>query len=169
MQYAAPYPYAIPAAHTRVPALIGVAAVAGLMALGAIARFELPFSPVPATMQTFVALIAGYLLAPRQAVAGIALYLALAAAGAPLLAAQGIATAGYLAAMLLCPLVVTRFRSPLAGMLAASALIYALGAGWLMAGLGMSPAMALTAGVLPFLPGDALKITLALAVVRRLG
>jgi biotin transport system substrate-specific component len=144
-----------------------MAAVAGLMTLGAAARFELPFSPVPITMQTFVALIAGYLVSPRQAVAGMALYLTMAAAGAPLLAVQGIATMGYLAAMLLCPLVATRFRSPLAGMLAATALIYALGAGWLVAGLGLTPFMALSAGVLPFLPGDALKVLLAVAVVRR--
>ena len=168
MQYIMPYPQTSSKAETHAPALLGIAAIAGLMALGAVARFDLPFSPVPITLQTFVALIAGFLVGPRQAVAGVALYLALAMAGAPLLAVQGLATAGYLAAMLVCPLIVTRFRTPLHGMLAATVFIYLLGAGWLVAGIGLSPMTAMEAGIFPFLVGDAVKIGLALAAVRQI-
>ncbi|MFP4499818.1 MAG: biotin transporter BioY [Candidatus Hydrogenedentota bacterium] len=162
-------PIAQPAAiERREPVWLSVMAVAGLMALSAAVKLPLPFSPVPVTLQTFAALVIAYLVGPHRATAGIAAYTALGMVGAPLFAVAGGATAGYLAAFIAVPYVVTRFRRPLVGMVAAMACIYALGAGWLVAALGMTPAQALALGIVPFLPGDALKLTAAYGVARRL-
>jgi len=142
-------------------AVLYMLAVAGLMALAAQARFPLPFSPVPVTMQTFVALFAGYLVSRHRAAAGMALYCVLGLAGAPLFAVSSGATAGYLAAFVLAPYLTASFRSPLAGMAAASLCIYALGAAWLCLFLGMTLPQACAVGVLPFMPGDAIKLIAA--------
>ena len=60
-----------------VPAWRTVFMVAGfslLTALGAQARFPLPFTPVPLTLQTLAVMLAGYCLAPRAAFVSQALY-----------------------------------------------------------------------------------------------
>ncbi|HNR31784.1 MAG TPA: biotin transporter BioY [Candidatus Hydrogenedentes bacterium] len=155
---------AIEPVRTRSSAALDVLAVAGLMAVAAQARLPLPFSPVPVTLQTFVALTAAFLVGRHRAAAGIALYLTLGVAGTPLFAAHSMATVGYLAAFVLAPYIVTRFRAPLAGMIAASLCVYILGATWLVLFLGMAPLHACAVGVLPFLPGDALKVIAAVKV-----
>ncbi len=150
----------------RGAAVWDVLGIAGLVALGALVKIPLPFTPVPLTLQTFVVLAAGYLVGPRRATAGIALYLALGLAGMPLFAVTSGATAGYLLAFLAAPFVVTRFRNPAAGVAAGTAIIYLLGAGWLVLALGLSPWQALVTGVVPFLPGDALKAVAVYRVAR---
>jgi biotin transport system substrate-specific component len=152
----------------REPLWLALVAVAGLMAIGALVKLPLPFSPVPVTLQTFTALVAAYLVGPRRATAGIAVYTVLGMLGTPLFAVTSGATAGYLAAFIAAPCIVTWFRHPLAGMTAAMACIYVLGAGWLVLGLGMTLPQAVALGIVPFLPGDLLKLSAAYGVARRL-
>lgn len=154
--------------ESRTPALIDVLAIAGLMLAGASIRMPLPFSPVPVSMQTFTALIAAFLVGPRRAGAGIGLYVALGLAGAPLFTVTSGATLGYLLAFIATPTVVSAFRRPLPGMLLASVMIYVLGAGWLAVGLGLSAPQAVLLGVVPFVPGDAVKLALAWTVAQGL-
>lgn len=136
----------------------------------------LPFSPVPLTGQTFGVLLTGALLGPRLGALALLLYLAEGACGLPFFAGGvcGLArfagpTGGYLAAYPLAAAFVgwlaTRGwdRRPvtmLAAMLLGSVLIFALGAAWLVHFVG-GTGRALTLGVLPFLPGDAVKALLA--------
>jgi biotin transport system substrate-specific component len=155
-------------AESRTIAMLDVLAIAGLMLVGASIRMPLPFSPVPVSLQTFTALIAAFLVGPRRAGAGIGLYVALGLAGAPLFTVTSGATLGYLLAFIATPAVVSAFRHPLPGMLLASAMIYLFGAGWLAVGLGMSVPQAVLLGVVPFVPGDVVKLALAWAVARRL-
>lgn len=146
--------------------MLDVLGVAGLMALGALVRFPLPFTPVPVTMQTFIALIAGFAAGPRRAAAGVVLYAVLGWLGVPLFAVSSGSTMGYIAAMAMAPYVATAFKRPMAGFAAATMLIYALGSAWLSwwGNLGMLHTLAL--GVFPFVAGDLAKIMAARAFVR---
>jgi biotin transport system substrate-specific component len=135
----------------------------------------LPFSPVPLTGQTFAVLLSGAVLGPRRAFAAQALYLAEGAAGLPFFAGGlgGAAvlagpTGGYLAAFPFAAAVTgwlasrgwdRNFASMFAAMLLGSLVIFSCGLAWLSRFL---PAPALMAqGLLPFVPGDLLKSSLA--------
>jgi biotin transport system substrate-specific component len=178
--------------HT--PALadsIYAALFTGLITVGAYIAVPLPFSPVPIVLQNFFVLLAGLLLPARWAAASVGLYLALGAVGLPVFAAArgGLAhfagpTGGYLVGFLpaavVCALISGGARgeadagapprgrglrdATAAG--AGTAIIYALGTPWLARVADLEPAAAVAAGVLPFLPGDLLKIAAAVAVAR---
>jgi len=107
------------------------------------------------------------------------IYLAMGAAGLPVFAgakALGavMPTAGYLVGFMVAGLVVGHLankgfsKSPVGvgfSFAVGSAVIYLFGAGWLMVGLGLTFAQAMTAGVLPFLIGDAAKALAAAALL----
>jgi len=158
----------------------GIAAFALLTALAAFVRIPLPFTPVPVTLQTFVVLAAGIYLGGRGAAASQIGYLALGAAGLPVFAGgAGIghlfgATGGYLLAFPIAAALVGASIRPgdtagraVAVFTAAMALVFALGAAGLAAVLGIGFERAVALGVLPFLPGAALKIAAAVALVVR--
>jgi len=155
-------------AASRSKLLLEICGVAGLVALGALIRVPLPFSPVPITLQTFSVLLAAALVSRERATAGIGLYVVLGLLGAPLFAVASGATLGYLVAFLLTPYVVTRFRAPLAGMAVASLLVYLLGAAWLCYWFQFSVLTAVSVGVLPFVPGDLLKLMAAAKCAERM-
>lgn len=160
----------------------GAAVAAGaslLVGLAAQVAFPLPFTPVPLTLQTLVVLLVAAGLGARRAALALALYIAEGAAGLPVFAAgrAGIAhllgpTGGYLAGFLAAALVVGALaeagwmRRPLsaaASLVAGAACIYLPGVLWLGAWVG--PTRMLSLGLLPFLPGEALKLTACLAAV----
>ena len=153
---------------TSVEIGLEVLAVAALMMLGALARFPLPFSPVPVTLQTFVVLVVPFVIHRHRVSAGMALYLGLGVAGAPLFAVASGATLGYLLAFTASPYIIRSVKSPLLGMSAATLCVYAAGATWLSLWMGISPVQALALGVLPFIPGDLMKLAAARLLVERL-
>ncbi|NBB91495.1 MAG: biotin transporter BioY [Spirochaetes bacterium] len=160
----------------------------GLITVGAYIAVPLPVSPVPIVLQNFFVLLAGLLLPLRWAVASVALYLGLGAVGLPVFSAArgGLAhfvgpTGGYLVGFLpavaVCALIAAPDRAAGAGSasrpvrdtvatVAATAIIYALGTPWLAQVMDLAPGAAVGAGILPFLPGDALKIAAAVAVAQ---
>ena len=161
-----------PAVRAIVLALIGTA----LLTLSA--KIQVPFWPVPMTMQTFVVLVLGMAYGWRLAGATVLLYLAQGAIGLPVFAAGGgIAyfagpTAGYLVGFLLAAVAVGWLaehgwdRSPLrtlAAMLIGTGIIFACGIAWLSTLIGV--AQAIGAGLVPFLLGEAVKIALATAIL----
>jgi biotin transport system substrate-specific component len=133
----------------------------------------LPFTPVPLTGQTFGVLLTGALLGGWRGFGAMLIYLAEGLAGLPVFAGvPAVHTGGYLLAFPLAALVVGLLaergwdRTParaLAAMAAGSMVIYALGAGWLS--LFFGPLEAIKKGILPFLPGDALKAALAASLL----
>jgi biotin transport system substrate-specific component len=144
-------------------------------ALAAQAAIPVPWSPVPITGQTFAVLLSGAVLGARRGFAAQALYLLEGAMGLPVFAAgaAGVATfagptGGYLAAFPFAAAVTgalaqrgwdRRFVTMVAAMLLGSAVIFAAGLAQLSRFL---PADALlAAGLLPFLPGDLVKSSLA--------
>jgi biotin transport system substrate-specific component len=161
-----------PATRAIVLALIGTA----LLTLSA--KIQVPFWPVPMTMQTFVVLVLGMAYGWQLAGATVLLYLAQGALGLPVFAGGGgIAymagpTGGYLAGFLLAAVAVgwlaehgwdrTAPRT-LAAMLIGTAMIFACGIAWLATLIGLPQAIG--AGLVPFLLGEAVKIALATAIL----
>jgi biotin transport system substrate-specific component len=148
---------------------------------GALAIPVNPFSPAPITMQTLFVLLSGLILGPRGGAAAMLLYLLAGAAGLPVFAGgkAGLAVLvgpsggfliGFVPAAATCGLAKrTPPRSApvlMAFCLLATAETLGLGALRLSAVLGLSLEKAAAAGILPFLPGAALKIIAAAALYR---
>ena len=146
-----------------------------LIALAARLQIVLPFSPVPVTGQTFAVLLIGALYGSTRAPATVVTYIILGVLGLPVFAggAAGIArlagpTAGYLVGFVAAAFVVgllgergwhRRPSTTTVSMIIGNAIIYIFGAGWLSRFVGWDAV--LSAGVVPFLAGDVLKIALA--------
>lgn len=149
--------------------------------VAACAHIALPlyFTPVPLTLQPFAVLLVGLLLSPRLAAASMAAYLGEGALGLPVFApgaasAPGLAhlfgpTVGYLLAYLFAaPLISYLYRRTSRGFVAALAcaalgnlLILSVGGVWLGMLTHESARAVLAQAVVPFLPGDALKVAAA--------
>lgn len=169
-----------PAARADQKALRGVVlALVGSLLLWASAKIQVPFYPVPITMQPAVVFLLGIAYGPRLAVATILLYIAEGAIGLPVFAGtpeRGIGlpyilgpTGGYIVSWLpaaaITGWVAQRSRHWLAialGVLAAIIVNYAIGVAWLTTFVGWPKAF--TVGVLPFLLGDLLKLALVTAL-----
>ena len=155
-----------------------VLAVIGSLLLTISAKIQVPFWPVPMTMQTFVVLVLGVAYGWRLAGATVLLYLAQGALGLPVFAGGGgLAymagpTGGYLAGFLLAAVAVGSLAergwarsapSTLAAMLIGTAIIFGCGIAWLATLIGLP--QAISAGLVPFLLSEAVKIALATALV----
>lgn len=152
-----------------------ILAGSALVALSAQVVVPLPFTPVPITGQTFGVLFVGALLGSRRGALALGAYLLEGAAGLPVFAGGGSTlawlvgpTAGYLwsypAAAWLTGRLAERGwdRRPATAALAlaaGNAVIYAVGLFWLSFFVGSERVLA--AGLLPFLPGDLVKIAVA--------
>jgi biotin transport system substrate-specific component len=160
----------------------GIAVVAGSLLLWAAAKIQVPFYPVPMTLTTLAVMLIGACYGWRLGLASVALYLVEGALGLPVFSGTpergiGIAymvgpTGGYLVGYLVAVFIVGWFaqrgadRSPLqlfVTMLVAAGAVLALGYVWLATIVG--PQAAWTAGVLPFLLGDLLKVAIAALAV----
>lgn len=150
-----------------------------LVAICAHLSLPLIFTPVPLSLAPFAVLLLGLLLSPRLAFATLAAYLAEGAAGLPVFAPGplGLAhllgpTGGYLFSYpLAAPLIGLLYRRFGRGFTSAalsaavgSFLTLALGASWLAMLTHRSPLSILPLAVLPFLPGDALKVAAAAGI-----
>ena len=138
----------------------------------------IPAGPIPLSLATFAIYLAGAVLGKKQGTMATALYLLIGIIGVPVFSGfsggfQKLAgvTGGYLAGYLPCA-----FLSGIGGeqaekkerkwilpamMAAGTAALYALGTAWFMIQSGNAFGTALTLCVLPFLPGDAVKIAAA--------
>ena len=164
----------------RLPAKIALV-LAGTALLALAAKVQVPFWPVPMTLQTLAVLMIGATLGARMAGATLLAYLAEGAVGLPVFASgAGLAymagpTGGYLLGFLLAAVFVglaadrgwLRGGVPVAAvMFAAMALIYLPGVAWLAALIGAEKAVA--GGLVPFLPAEAFKLALAVLLARPL-
>jgi biotin transport system substrate-specific component len=164
------------------PALRIAGIILGGTILAAVcAHIVLPlwFTPVPLSLQPLAVLLLGLLLSPRLAGATMAVYLAEGAIGLPIFAPGteafgGLAhlfgpTGGYLLAYpaaaalvsYLCRRTGRGFASALLAAAAGDLLILTCGALWLAVFTHASAPSALLMAVVPFLPGDALKVAAA--------
>ena len=156
-----------------------VLALFGTALLWASAKIQVPFWPVPMTMQTAMVVLIGMTYGWRLGAATVLAYLAEGALGLPVFTGtpeRGIGllymagpTGGYLIGFLAAALIAGRLvetRPTLARIalaaVAAIALIFVLGVAWLATSVGFEKA--LTYGVLPFLPSEIVKILVAIAL-----
>jgi len=157
----------------RRPAVEGaVLTLAGAVALALSARISLPLVPVPVSAQTLAVLLVGALLGPTRGTLSVLSYLCAGAAGLPVFSGNPAYTGGYLlgfapAAWLAGVLIQRgwgrRAATLLLALLIADAVIFAFGLGWLAA-LPRTKGV-LAAGLVRFLPGEAVKITIAALVI----
>ncbi|ORT61761.1 biotin transporter BioY [Streptomyces sp. CB03238] len=166
----------LPSSRVRDIALVaGGAALTGIAAQIAV---PVPGSPVPVSGQTFAALLVGTALGARLGFLSLALYAVAGMAGVPWFAqatsGYAMPSFGYILGMLLAATVVgalarrgaDRSVPRMAGTMAlGSLIIYAVGVPYLALATGMTLSQAVTAGLVPFLIGDALKAALAMGLL----
>lgn len=156
-------------------AIIGV----GVVMLSALAQvqFPLPWTPVPVTGQTFGVLLMGLLMGRTRAFVTVLAYLACGVFGFSVFAVAkaGLVlgpTSGYLAGMLLSSFVVgwlsdlgwcNRFSTCIAAGLVSSVIVFS--SGLFVLSYFIPNETLLSAGLIPFIPGDIIKITLAALLV----
>ena len=155
-----------------------ILALFGTLLLAISSKIQVPFWPVPMTMQTFVIFLIGMTYSVRLSFATVALYLFEGAAGLPVFASGGgLAyltgpTAGYLYGMLLASVAIsylanlgfskTYFKA-FFSLIIGSVIIFLIGIIFLGSIIGYQKAIA--AGLLPFIPSEIFKIALAVILI----
>jgi biotin transport system substrate-specific component len=183
-------PNSLPLSHRPLPlenSLFGrivlMIAATEFVALCAHVSLPLPFTIVPVTLQSFAVILIGMLFGPIVGFFSMVLYLAEGATGLPVFSPHGLGgiaqlvgpTGGYLASYPLaaaCAGLFTRnirlftsnFRNGIAAGIIASVPIFVLGVLWLghYQNLGISTSLPLS--VVPFVPGEIIKITAAAGI-----
>lgn len=169
----------------RLPArdLALVSTFAALIAvLGLPGAIAIPGNPVPITLQTMGVMLAGSVLGARRGALAVLTFLALVAAGLPLLSGGrgGLGvfvgpSAGYLVGFVVGAFVIgwlVERRLPryplwwggLANVVGGIVVVYAIGIPVTALVTGTSGLVATAAATVAFLPGDALKVVLSTAV-----
>ncbi len=155
--------------------------VGGIVTLALLAQISIPlsFTPVPITGQTFGVALIALLFGRMRAVAIVATYLALGAAGAPFFAVTKTAagfgpTSGYLIGMLAASFVMgtladrgwtRKFSRAWMAALIGSAITFTCGL--IVLSFFIPKEALLMAGLIPFIPGDLVKTSLAAYFVSR--
>ena len=150
----------------------------GSFLLAVSSKVQVPFWPVPMTMQTFVVFLIGMSYGWKLSFFTLFAYIIEGALGLPVFATgAGLAylmgpTAGYIYGMLLAAIVIgllsekgfsnTYFMS-LISLLIGSIIIFTLGVGYLGSLIGYDKAI--NFGLLPFIPSELFKIALAVALI----
>ncbi|MDD4715200.1 MAG: biotin transporter BioY [Oscillospiraceae bacterium] len=163
--------------------LILCALFAAITAVLSQLAFPLPFTPVPINLATFSVFLAGGLLGAGMGAASQAVYVLVGALGVPVFAqltgGLGIVAGptggyllGYIAAAWLTGFLLKRLPQNVWGhmlsMAAGMLSCYVLGTAWFMYQQHVALIPALSMCVIPFLPGDILKIVVAAVLVRKL-
>jgi biotin transport system substrate-specific component len=161
---------------------LAVAVVVGVCVLTLSAKIQVPFWPVPMTLQTLAVLMLAMGYGARLGAATVVAYLIAGAAGLPVFAGtpeRGIGLAymmgptggfllGFVLAAWLAGMLAERgwdrsFLKCAAAMLVGHVVIFAAGLAWLTALMGA--AKAIDIGLLPFLAASAVKIGLGAALM----
>jgi biotin transport system substrate-specific component len=162
----------------RATVISNSATFVGLITLGS--WISIPFVPVPLTLQTLFVLLSGTVM-KRYAVIPVTLYLFLGMMGLPLfhngLSGIGILlgpTGGYLVGFVPAALITglcyekdsNKIRA--AGLVLSTMVIYIFGIAWLCWSTGIGIAAGLFVGLVPFIPGEILKVSAVYLIAERL-
>ena len=139
----------------------------------------LPFSPVPISFTNFIILLNLYILGTRYATFSYLLYLLIGMVGMPVFSgfAGGFGklagpTGGYLIGFIFmlpaAGFFIDHFKDKkymhVLGMILGTIICYIFGTGWLCIQAHMSFQAGLAAGVIPYVPGDLIKIVVVMAI-----
>jgi biotin transport system substrate-specific component len=156
-----------------------IAVMAAVMCIVGPLSIPLPMSPAPVSFTNLVIYLAVYLLGTRAGTISYLIYLMLGLAGLPVfsgftggLSRLASPTGGYLigfvALALICGFFNEKFHGNrlfyVAGMILGIAVTYTVGTAWLAWQSHLTPTAALFTGVIPFIPGDTVKI-IAVALI----
>ena len=153
-------------------------AVTAVMAavLCVLGPLTVPIGAVPISLANFVICLTAWLLGPKFGTLSVVIYLALGAIGIPVFSGYGAGlaklagpTGGYLVGYLLLAFIGGMFiekskGNPVVsavGLVLGDAACYVLGTIWFMVLTGLDLPTSLTYCVIPYLPGDVIKIALA--------
>ena len=150
----------------------------GTLLLAVSAKIQVPFWPVPMTMQTFVVFLIGMSYGWKLSFFTLLLYIFEGALGLPVFATgSGLVylvgpTAGYIYGMLLAAVIIGllsekgfhhSYLMSFISLIIGSIFIFGLGVGYL--GLVIGYEKAIEFGLLPFVPSELFKIALAVALI----
>ena len=146
-------------------------------------QIQIPLPMIPINLALFAVHLCGALLGAKWGALSMAVYALLGAVGVPVFAGFGSGpavlfgkTGGYILGYILCAAIVGLLSRRLGftfpklclSMAAGVIVCYVFGTAWFMAISGLNLATSLGYCVLPFLPGDAVKILLAAILALRL-
>lgn len=139
----------------------------------------LPFSPVPISLTNLAIYFTIYVIGMKRGTLSYLIYLLIGFIGLPvfsaftggpgkLLGPTGGYLIGFIFMALICGFFIEKWPAKLylhfIGMVLGTAVCYVFGTVWLAYQASMSFSAALAAGVLPFIPGDLVKIVIAMLV-----
>ena len=151
------------ASNARLHKMVGCALFAALTAVCSQLAIPMPWG-VPINLALFAVYMAGTMLGPVWGAASQLVYLLLAAVGVPVMAGmQGGPTVllGALIAGAFAAKLPRKFGWLALGCVVGCAACYVLGTIWFMVLTGLDLPTSLTYCVIPYLPGDVIKIVLA--------
>ena len=144
-----------------------------------LAPFSIPIGPVPISLTNLAIYFALYILGMKEGTISYLIYLLIGLIGIPvfsgftsgpekLFGPTGGYLIGFIPLAVIAGIIIDRFTSKrflcLAGMVAGTIFCYAMGTAWLAYQAGMDWKAALWAGVIPFIPGDLIKMLLAIMI-----
>ncbi len=156
-----------------------VPVLSAVILISVLSQIIIPANPVPFTGQTLGILMTAGVLGRKKGMLAVLTYILLGTMGMPFFAGGyfGLArlagpTGGYLTGFIAATFLVgtlsdkgycSTFRSSVLSMTAGSIVIYAIGVLWLSNFTGWENV--LSAGVIPFIPGDIIKVIIASSLV----
>ena len=162
----------IPSNHYSTLQLVMTALMAALICLLAPLSIPLPGSLVPISLGTFAVYLTASLLRFRRGAVSVLLYLVLGLVGLPvfsgyssgagvLLGPTGGFLIGYIPLVIICGICFKKGNprwAMILGAVLATLVLYIIGTAWLMFTARLTLPAALMTGMIPFIPGDLLKI-----------
>lgn len=150
-----------------------------------LAPISVPIGPVPISLCTFAVMLSGILLGGKWGAVSALVYVLLGAVGVPVFAGYSAGAAnvvgptggyivGYIPLAFLCGFIYDRtgrnkkgaakIVSMVIAMIIGTVVLYALGTAWFCVQAGYTVGAAMAVCVIPFLPGDALKMVVVAIV-----
>lgn len=160
--------------NTHLRDLVFVALMTSVLCI--LAPFSIPIGPIPLSLATFVIYIIAYVLGSKRGTAAVLLYLLIGIIGVPVFSNYGAGlqkvvgpTGGYLVSYILlvaitgflCEKTKCAYIPSILAMVLSTLLLYLIGSAWLAYSNHMTFSAAIAAGMLPFIPGDIIKIAIA--------
>ena len=151
----------------------------------ALSQIAIPIGPVPFNLATFAVFLAGALLGSKHGALSLAIWVALGAVGVPVFSSfrsglgalagpTGGFIIGFIPAAFLTGLIIEKFNKKnqahiyVVAMLAGALTYFLMGTAWFMFSADAGLLEALTVCVFPFIPGDLLKLAVAVILAKRL-